>query len=101
VREIAILRTVGFGRLSLVWYLLGQAVAVTGTGFALSLATAALLLHGLRLSAVGVTITPVLDLRVAAAALVWSLALGLAAAAYPAARAARLGIAEALRSDSF
>jgi len=98
-REIGVLRAVGFGRGSIVLYVLVQALAVALAGYLLALLSALGISAALNFEAVGVSVTPVLDGIVAGAALVWSLAIAALAAAYPAMLAAKINLADTLRAE--
>ena len=98
-REMAVLRAVGFGRKALVLYVLAQAAAISLLGFLVALLAALGLMRGLDFAVFGISIRPLLDARTAGLALLWSLAIGLAAGAYPALLAANFNLAETLRAE--
>ena len=98
-RQLAVLRTVGFGRPALLVYVLSQTGIVAVAGYAVALGAVVGLLRGLDFEAAGFALSPLLDAKVAATAFIWSLAVGLAAGAYPALLAVRLNIAETLRAE--
>lgn len=98
-REMGVLRAVGFGNKALVLYVLAQAAAISLLGFLAALLAAFGLMSGLNFEVFGISIRPLLDTRTAGLALLWSLAIGLAAGAYPALLATRLNLAETLRAE--
>jgi len=98
-REIAILRSMGFGRSSVLTYVLSQSLLIALGGFVIALAAAALLLRLMRMEAVGMTITPVLTGAGILRGLGLTLVIGVLAGLYPALRAARLNIAQTLRGE--
>lgn len=98
-REIAVLRAVGFGRGSVLFYVLGQSLAVAAAGYAVALAGALAFLRGLRMEAMGITLEMVLTPELLASALALTLLIGLLAGAYPAWQVARWNVAEALRGE--
>jgi len=101
--EIATLRAIGFSGLPVVVSVLAEAVALAVTGGALGAAAAYLLVNGMTVSTLGqnftqvafsFAVTPDLLIR----GLVWSVAIGFIGGLFPAVRAARLPIVEALRA---
>jgi ABC-type lipoprotein release transport system permease subunit len=98
-REMAILRTIGFARRDLIPYLVVPAITVTIVGYVVALIAARLLIRALNVGAFGITVTPVLDQRVAMIALLWSLGIGMGAAAYPTALITGIDMAETLRAE--
>ena len=98
-REIAILRSMGFGRSSVLTYVLSQSLLIALGGFVIALAAAALLLRLMRMEAVGMTITPVLTEAGILRGLGLTLVIGVLAGLYPALRAARLNLAQTLRGE--
>ena len=101
--EIATLRAIGFSGLPVVVSVLAEAVALAVTGGALGAAAAYLLVNGMTVSTLGqgftqvafsFAVTPDLLVR----GLVWSVAIGFIGGLFPAVRAARLPIVEALRA---
>jgi len=98
-REIAILRSLGFGRGHVLTYVLGQSLVVALVGFALALGVALLFVHGLQLEAMGMSLTPHLSGETVAGALALTLVIGLLAGAYPAYRATQVNLADTLRGE--
>jgi len=101
--EIATLRAIGFSGLPVVVSVLAEAVALAVTGGALGAAAAYLLVNGMTVSTLGqgftqvafsFAVTPDLLVR----GLIWSVAIGFIGGLFPAVRAARLPIVEALRA---
>ena len=83
-RELAILQSVGFGKLAQAGYLFIQGLGITTLGFALGVAEA-LAVGGLnRLNTSGVIIRPLYDARVIAISLVFAACLTLAGTTLPA-----------------
>jgi len=98
-REIAILRSLGFGRGHVLTYVLGQSLVVALVGFALALGVALLFVHGLQLEAMGMSLTPHLSAGTVGGALALTLVIGLLAGAYPAYRATQVNLADTLRGE--
>jgi len=98
-REIAVLRSVGFGRWAVAAYVLAQAMLVSAVGYGLALGVAALFLRGLQMEAMGMTMEPQLTQAIALRALGFTAVISLLAGGYPALLAARLNLAEALRGE--
>ena len=101
--EIATLRAIGFSGLPVVVSVLVEAVALAVAGGALGAAGAYVLVNGMTVSTLGQGFTQVAfsfavtsDLLVRG--LVWSVAIGFIGGLFPAVRAARLPIVEALRA---
>ncbi len=98
-REIAVMRSVGFGRRAVIGYVLSQSLMIALGGFAVALAGAVILLRFMRMEAMGMTITPVLTDTGILRGLGLTLIIGMLAGLYPALRAARLNIAQTLRGE--
>lgn len=98
-REVAVLRSVGFGRGAVAAYVLAQAMLVSIIGYGLALGAAALFLRGLQMEAMGMTMEPQLTQAIALRTLGLTVVIGLLAGGYPALLAARLNLAEALRGE--
>ena len=101
--EIATLRAIGFSGLPVVVSVLAEAVALAVAGGALGAAAAYVLVNGMTVSTLGqgftqvafsFAVTPDLLVR----GLIWSVAIGFIGGLFPAVRAARLPIVEALRA---
>ncbi len=98
-REIAVLRAVGFGRKSVLAYVLAQSLAVAIAVYGLAIMGALTFLRGVRMQAMGMTLEAVVNLELLASALGLTLLIGLLAGAYPAWRAAHWNVAETLRGE--
>ncbi|MFQ6058608.1 MAG: ABC transporter permease [Anaerolineae bacterium] len=98
-REIAIMRSIGFGKREILIYVLSQSLIVSTLGFFLALAASFLFIQGLKMEVMGMTLEPTLDTSVVAGAFVLTLVMGLLAGGYPATLATRLNIAETLRGE--
>jgi putative ABC transport system permease protein len=98
-RELAILRSIGFGRRALLTHVVSEAAIVAATGYVAALVAALGLMRLLDLGALGVSVPPLLTWRVATSALAWSLVTGLAASAYPAVVVIRSDVGESLRAE--
>ncbi|MFQ6015551.1 MAG: ABC transporter permease [Anaerolineae bacterium] len=98
-REIAIMRSIGFGRGEILIYVISQSLIVSTLGFFLALAASLLFIQGLKMEVMGMTLEPALDTSVVAGAFVLTLVIGLLAGGYPATLATRLNIAETLRGE--
>ena len=96
-REVAILRSVGFGRRAVLVYVLSQSLFIALGGFGVALTAAALFLRLMRMEALGMSFTPVLTEAGILRGLGLTLIIGVLAGLYPALRAARLNIAQTLR----
>ena len=98
-REVAILRSVGFGRGAVLVYVLSQSLFIALGGFGVALISAAIFLRLMRMEAVGMTFTPVLTETAILRGLGLTFIIGVMAGLYPALRAARLNIAQTLRGE--
>ena len=98
-REMAILRTNGFSILSLVGYLLAQAVGVTLLGLVLGAGLTWMLTSGLKMSVPGFTLSPHLDSGTILASLGWVGIMMLAGSFLPAWWLSQLNLAQLLRSE--
>lgn len=63
-RELAILQSIGFGKLTLFWYLFEQGLGITTIGFCLGLTEAVIVGMLIPLRTAGISIDAVIDLRV-------------------------------------
>jgi len=63
-RELAILQSIGFGRLSLLWYLFTQGLGITIIGFSLGSIEAFILNKMIPIRTAGISIEAVIDLKV-------------------------------------
>jgi len=103
VREVAVLKGLGFRPGHVVGLLLGEAVVLTGAGGLIGTAAMGIVLRAIDVSEkMGVVGTMISDFRVAPGAaaigIALSIAIGIAAGTFPALRAARLRVAEGLRA---
>ena len=98
-REMAVLRSIGFGRAEMVLYVMVQAFVLSLLGFLVALAIALLLIAPLKLETFGLIIKPSVDAGVVLGALLLTLLIGLLSAAYPARLAAGLNIASTMRQE--
>lgn len=101
--EIATLRAIGFGGLPMVVSVLVEALLLALVGGALGAAIAWLLFNGMSVSTLGQNFTQVaFNFRVTpsllAGGLIWALAIGTVGGLFPAIRAARLPVTDALRA---
>jgi putative ABC transport system permease protein len=98
-REMAILRTIGFPALSLVTYLLGQAIGVTVLGTLLGGIFTLGILSAVHVAAFGLTINPSLDANAILTSLGWIGLVMIAGIALPAWWLSHLNLAKQLHSD--
>jgi putative ABC transport system permease protein len=101
--ELAVLRALGFSRAPLLLALLSEAMLLAVVGGLLGVAAAALALNGLQSSTVmgyrQVTFEFAITLSSVATAMALTLGMGFFGGLFPAIRAARLPIAQALREE--
>ena len=98
-REISVLRSIGFGRAEMVFYVVVQAFVLSLIGFLIAVALSFLLIAPLKLDTFGLVIKPSIDAGVLAGALLLTLVIGTLSAAYPARLAAGLNIATTMRQE--
>jgi ABC-type antimicrobial peptide transport system permease subunit len=98
-RQIAILRSIGFGRRDVLSYVFSQSLAVSVTAFLVAAGAALLFVRGLKLEAMGMTLEPAIGPGVIAATFVLTLLIGLLSGLYPAILATRLDIADTMRGN--
>jgi putative ABC transport system permease protein len=100
VREVGVLKTLGFTPGSILGIILGEASAISVAGGAIGFLISTVLLHGVAKSPFGGFIPPVspFDPLNALACILTAAAVGVASALAPALGASRLSIVEALRS---
>jgi len=98
-RELAIMRSLGFGQNALNIYLLGQALTITGLGFFLGTAAALILSALTRADAVGITLRAHFNPAVIAAGLALALLISVAGTVLPALQISRLNLAALLRDE--
>ena len=104
-KEIATLRAIGFGGISVVVSVVVEALLLAGLGGALGGGVAWLMFNGFSVSTLNfasfsqvafkLTVSPALLMK----GLFWSLAIGLVGALLPAIKAARMSVADALRAS--
>jgi putative ABC transport system permease protein len=98
IREVAVLKTVGFTRNRVLTLFVGEAIAVSALGGAVGLALATLLIKGLaQLPMGGIFRTATVDWKMALVAIAVAAFVGFLSAAIPSYRASNLNIAEGLR----
>ncbi|MCH8206237.1 MAG: ABC transporter permease [Chloroflexi bacterium] len=98
-REMAVLRSIGFGRAEMVFYVMVQAFVLSLLGFLVAVALAFLVIAPLKLETFGLVIKPSMDAGVLLGALLLTLVIGTLSAAYPARLAAGLNIAATMRQE--
>ena len=97
-REIATLRAIGFSGTAVVASVMIEALALAITGALIGLANALLAFNGHSISTGGVIFRSSVSAPVAAAGAITAVAIGLIGGLFPAVRAGRLPVAEALRA---
>ena len=97
-REIATLRAIGFSGTAVVASVMIEALALAITGALIGLAIALLAFNGHSISTGGVIFRSSVSAPVAAAGAITAVAIGLIGGLFPAVRAGRLPVAEALRA---
>jgi putative ABC transport system permease protein len=97
-REIATLRAIGFGGLSVVVSVLVESLFLAVPGALLGVLAAWILFNGHAVSALGITFRLAVTPPLFELAIVWALVIGLIGGLAPAVRAARLPVATALRA---
>jgi putative ABC transport system permease protein len=100
VREVGVLKTLGFTPGTILWLILGEAVAISVAGGAIGYAISTLLLKGVERSPMGgfLPALRVVDPGVAAVCILLAALIGLVSSLFPAMGASRAPIVEALRS---
>jgi putative ABC transport system permease protein len=98
-RELAILRSLGFGQSALSVYLLGQALSITSLGFGLGMAAALAFSALSQADTVGITLQAHFNAGVIAAGLGLALLISLAGSILPAMQLSRLNLASLLRDE--
>jgi putative ABC transport system permease protein len=83
-RELAILQSIGFGKLSLLWYLFVQGLGITTVGFCLGAVEAFLVGALIPLRTAGISIDAIIDLDVILSSLLFAGLITLAGAGIPA-----------------
>lgn len=99
VREVGVLKTLGFTPGGILGIILGEACCISVTGGIIGFLISAMLMHGLLKGRFGgyIPLVPAFDPRNAIACVVAASAIGVASALVPAVAAARKSIVEALR----
>lgn len=98
-RELAILQSVGFGKLAQAGYLFIQGLCITLLGFVLGVAEALALGQFNKINSTGVVIQPLFDARVIAVSLVFAACLALAGTSLPAWWLSRLNLVMLMRTE--
>ncbi len=98
-RELAILQSVGFGKLAQAGYLFIQGLCITLLGVILGVAEALAVGQFNKISSAGVIIQPLFDVRVIAASLVFAACLALAGTSLPAWWLSRLNLVMLMRTE--
>jgi putative ABC transport system permease protein len=100
VREVGVLKTLGFTGGSILWIILGEACAISVAGGAIGFLLSTFLVGGVTKSPAGFFIQSIqrFDLAVGAACILVALVIGLLSSFVPAWGASRTSIVEALRS---
>jgi putative ABC transport system permease protein len=83
-RELAILQSIGFGRLSLLWYMFAQGMGITAIGICLGVSEAIILSELIPLQTAGISIEAVFDLNVIISGLLFAGLITLAGSGIPA-----------------
>jgi ABC-type lipoprotein release transport system permease subunit len=83
-RELAILQSIGFGRLSMLWYLFVQGLGITTIGFCLGVIEAIIVGSLIPLRTAGISIDAVIDLNVFLSSLILAGLITLAGSGIPA-----------------
>ncbi|MFL6602558.1 MAG: ABC transporter permease [Steroidobacteraceae bacterium] len=97
-REMATLRAIGFGSFALIVAVLLESLLIAVPGALLGVAVAWTLFNGHHVTPVGFSIDLTVTADVIALGVGWALAMGLIGGLFPALRAARVPVAEALRA---
>jgi ABC-type lipoprotein release transport system permease subunit len=98
-RELAILRCIGYRHSAGVVYLLCQALTLAWCGVILGLAGASLLFSFMKTDIIGVTLHPLLTMRISLETLGYSTAIGVLGAIIPATWYGRMNPVDLLRSE--
>jgi len=100
VREVGVLKTLGFSAGNILWIVLGEATAISMAGGGIGFLLSTFLTGGIQKSPAGFFLPPIspFDPRVALACVLVAASIGLLSAFIPAWSAARTPIVEALRS---
>ena len=100
VREVGVLKTLGFTGLNILFIILGEACVISFTGGAVGFLLSAFMLGGVQRSPAGMFLPPMqrFDPTVASACILAALAIGFVSSFIPAWNASRTNIVEALRS---
>jgi putative ABC transport system permease protein len=98
-QQIAILRTVGFGRRDVLAYVLSQSLAVSIAAFLVATGAALVFFRSFGLEAMGMTLEPAIGPSVIPGAFGLTLLIGLLSGLYSAILATRLDIADTMRGN--
>jgi putative ABC transport system permease protein len=97
--ELAILQSIGYGRISLMWYLLVQGLGITIIGFSLGVLEAIIIGALMPMRTVGITINAVFDLKVILSSLGFAVLITLAGAGIPAYWFSRQNLVKLMRAE--
>jgi ABC-type lipoprotein release transport system permease subunit len=98
-RQLAILRSLGYRRLNLAFYLFVQSVGITLIAYTMAFVGAMIFTRTSRIQSIGLTIDPTINLAGAALALIVAVVIVIVASIVPAWRLARLNLLEMLRAE--
>lgn len=98
-RELAIIRSVGYGKINMMVYLLSQGIGISLLGFLAGVLGAMLLGLFTEVKTAGISFHAIYDIRVFLSSFVFSILLTAAGAVVPAWRLTRLNLAMLLRSE--
>jgi ABC-type lipoprotein release transport system permease subunit len=98
-RQLAILRSLGYRRLNLAFYLFVQSVGITLLAYTIALVGALIFTGASRIQSIGLTIDPNVNLAGAALALMVAVVIVIVASIVPAWRLAQLNLLELLRAE--
>lgn len=99
-RQLAVLRTLGYGRREMALYLLVQGAGISLLAFILGLGGALLFTNLAQIQAIGLTVEPAVSFAGAGLALALALAIALAAAAVPAWWLSRYNLLDLMRAEA-
>jgi putative ABC transport system permease protein len=98
-RELAILQSIGYGRISLMWYLFVQGLGITIIGFCLGVMEAIIVGMLIPLRTAGISIDAVIDLNVILSSLIFAGLIALAVAGIPAYWFSRQNLVKLMRAE--
>jgi putative ABC transport system permease protein len=101
IREIGVLKTLGFSRGAVLGLILGEAIAISIAGGLIGYLISAMMMMGVAKSPFGgfLPAMPLIDVKIALVSIGLAATIGLISSLIPAAGASRLSIVEALRSS--